>query len=555
MMRPQIVHRHIDLGDVIDELRSRDTYTANHLLLALYRGAAVTAADEAVTTLCDEAWRFECGFSDSPHWSARETIRVMVPHCSLGNRGRLENAILEYVAPFERTPGGYREFGRARFALLSAIPAELRSENANTHFRQLARKFGEPEEAPRRIACERIESPIGDNATGRMTDAQWFGAIAKYRSVHPRVSREGIAGGARQLAERLGARSVDDPERFARLALKLPKDANPVYLDAILVGLKAAAIAMELKLEVCRKALSESRGPCGRSIVDVLGSIDEELPDVAVQMLHELATEHEDPTTESWQEDAGEGRRRYEGDPHFAGINTTRGRAADVITDLIVKDTAYVERFAETVPRMVEDRSAAVRACVARTVCAITRHDPALGVVLFLRMDLNEDRLLTTPHVYEFIRWGLRESFGELRSLVERMLRSQKPDVRRVGAGLAGLAALQHDGAVDLVAEALRGDAEQRVGIAEVAAARIGDSDSRDWSESRLLALFDDEDADVRRVAASCFRDLPDIALDTYDDLVAAFCDSRALPEASFLALALVGRVATTVAGNHLYGL
>ena len=153
---------------------------------------------------------------------------------------------------------------------------------------------------------------------------------------------------------------------------------------------------------------------------------------------------------------------------------------------------------------------------------------------LFQRMDLSEDRLLTTPHVCEFISWGLGTSLGQMRPLVERMLRAQEPDVRRVGGGLAGLAALRHDGAADLAAAALSGDAKQRLGLAEVAAARLGDSDCRGWSESRLVVQFDDEDDDVRRAAASCFRDLPDVALEAYGDLIAAFCDSRAFPETSF---------------------
>ena len=191
-----------DLRGVIDELRRRDSYTGNHLLLALYGGSAETLADEAVTTLCKEPWRFECGFTDSTYWSARETIRAVVPHCNPANRERLESVILNYDAPYERSPRGYKELGRARFTLLSAI--------------------------------------------------------AKYRSVDRRVSGERIVGGARQLAERLGDRTVEDPERFARLALRLPADANPVYLDAVLVGLKTAAIPTELKLEVCRKALTES---------------------------------------------------------------------------------------------------------------------------------------------------------------------------------------------------------------------------------------------------------------------------------------------------------
>ena len=226
-----------DLRDVIDELRRRDTYTGNHLLLALYGGSAETLADEAVTTLCEEPWRFECGFTDRTYWSARETIRAVVPHCGPSNRERLESVILDYVAPYERSPGGYKELGRAQFALLSAIPAELRSESTNKRSRELVRKFGEPEEAPRGIAFRSHSI-----ANCRRRDGANDGRAVAWRHREVPVGRpacfgrERIEGGARQLAERLGERTVEDPERFARLALRLPGDANPVYLDADACG-------------------------------------------------------------------------------------------------------------------------------------------------------------------------------------------------------------------------------------------------------------------------------------------------------------------------------
>ena len=530
-----------DLCHVIDELRQRDTYTANHLLLALYGGAAATLADEAVGTLCDEPWRFECGFADSSYWSAAELIQAVARQCTPGNRARLEEVILDYVDPFERSTAGYKENGHACFTLLSAISPELRSEKANARVRELARKFGEPEEAPRGIVFGAIESPIADGATKRMTDEQWLRAIGKYASGERSVSPEGIRGGARQLAERLEVRTREDPGRFARLALRLPRNANPVYLEAVLNGLRTTAVADELKLEVCRKAFGESNGPCGRSIVDVLRSMGGELPDETVQMLRELATEHEDPATEFWQEDAG-GQPYYSGSPLEAGINSTRGRAAEAIADLIGGNDANVDRFAETVARMIVDSSASVRACTAGTVEAIACHRPAPGISLFLRMDLSEDRLLTTPHVYRLLNWSLRDRLAEVRPTVERMLQSSQPDVRQAGGRLAGLAGLLHDDAADLVSGALCGDARQRVGIAEIAAANIARVDTRDWCERRLAPLFDDADDGVRQAAADCFRELSDVPLENYDDLIAAFCVSRALSEAAFSLLVTLER-------------
>ena len=517
-----------DLRDVIADLRRRDTHVANHLLLALYTGGAARHADEAAALLCEEPWRFQCGFSDNRHWCAMEAIRAVVPHCTAENRERLETVILGYIHPYERTKDGYKRTGWSRFALLSAIPPKLRSARAKGHFEELKRKFGEPVGEPQGITGGWVESPIKKDAADKMTDDQWLRAIVKYRSDDwGHFSRNGVTGGAWQLAEDLADRTKEEPERFARLSLRFPADANSVYLERTLSALEKASIASDLKLQVCGKAFAESRGPCGRSIADVLGNIEDPLPDNAVRMLHQLATEHEDPGSEAWQEDAG-------GDILNNGINTTRGRAADAIRDLIRSDATYIDRFRPTLDRMVQDRSAAVLSCVAGTLWAVACHDPALGMLLFRNMNLSEDRLLATLHVYEFIRDSLRDNFAELRPIVERMLRSSEPEVCEAGARFASIAALIHEGAADIMEEALRGDAPHRLGVAQVAAANIAGPEYRAWCETTLVALFDDDDPEVRRKAASCFRQLQDEALDDYGELIAKFRDSKAFEEDSF---------------------
>ena len=521
-----------NLRDVIADLRRRNTHTANYLLMAVYRGGAARCADEASTLLWDEPWRFECGFSDSPNWCAMELIRAVVPHCTAENREKLEAAILNYVAPFESTKDGYREHGRARFDLLSVIPAELRSTEANARFAELARKFREPAGEPREVVAGFVRSPIGEDEAMRMTDDQWLQAIAKYDSELGGFSSGELKGGAWQLAQVLEQQVKEDPERFARLSLWFPVDAHPRYLELTLSGLKNAPIVSDLKLRVCRKAVDDVLGPCGKAVADVLGSIDDELPEEAVQMLEELATEHEDPNAESWQDDAGDGKPYWNGDPHFAGINTTRGRAAEAIRDLIIRDSAYVGRFSAAVERMVRDPSASVRACVAGTLGAIALHDPGRALSLFLRMDLAEDRLLTTPHVRRFIRWGLRDGFSEVRPILERMLRSGKADAGRFGARLAAVAALlgQAD-AEGLVDEAMRGGAKQRLGIAEIASSNISARSFRDWCEAKLSVLFGDADSHVRREAASWCRHVGRESLGEFGDLILEFGDSRAFDD------------------------
>ena len=529
-----------DLRGTIAELSQRDTYIANYLLLGLYTAGLERFADEAVSLLCEQPWRFECGYSDSPQWCAMECLRAAIPHCKPENRIRLEEVILGYYTSFEQTRPGLRLRGHAQFSLLSAIPAELRSARANLRYAELERKFGEPEGEPAPIEATFVGSPIEKDGTDRMTDDQWLSAIAKYRSELPSYSSGGTKGGAYQLAQTLGSRVSEEPDRFARLSLRFPSETNPIYLSHVLTTMRETSVDTGLKLQVCHKAFDEARSPCGQALADLLGSMDEELPDGALEMLHWLATEHEDPSREYWKEDAPGGGKYHRGEIDGCGINTTRGRAAIAIRDLILRDATYIERLRPTLDRMVRDPSPAVLSCVAGMLRAIAYHQPELGFQLFQDMDFSEEGLLATRDVREFIRERLRDRFPELRPVLKRMLYSSDPKVCEVGARFACLAFLSARDAGDLVNEALHGTPCQRLGVAQIVAANVGDPECRGWSAEALHQLFDDDDSKVRNAAASCFRELKDEDLDAYESLVEAFCNSNAFHEDTFGILKLM---------------
>ena len=528
-----------DLQEAVAVLRGRDTHVANRLLLALYRGGAEHHADAAVALLCDEPWRFQCGFSDSPQWYAAETIRAAAPHCSAKSRERLERLLLEHVAPDERGLRGFRQAGRARFALLSAIAPDLRSTRANQEVQALEGRFGTPEGGSQAIAVDTVQSPLDRSTVDAMSDAEWLSAIARHRARAAMPTAAELKDGAWELANHLAARAAEDPDRFARLALDLPADAHPVYLERTLAVLSTTTVESGLKLLVCRKAFRESPGPCGRSIAAVLGRIADPLPNDAVRMLHWLATEHDDPVATTWRAED-------------LGIDTARGSAADAVRRLVIRDAGHMKRFRATLDRLVHDPSASVRACAAETLRAVSDRDPVLGMRLFLNLNLSEDGLLAAPQVYRFIRDSLRDRFGDVRPVIERMLRSSEPEVCEAGARLASLAALEHAAAAnvpegaaqpavaamsaqpddrsaaDLAADAMRGGPAHRLGVAHVAAANLAMPAYRAWSAATLAALFEDGDARVRRQAAACFRHVQDGPLDVHSDLIEAFCSSQA---------------------------
>ena len=520
------------LEDVMADLRRRDTIATNHLLLALYRGGGIRYADQAVAVLCSQPWRLECGYADNPGWCAMESIRSVVPHCTAKNRGKLESMILSYRSPFEQTTIGYKWHGKSRFNLLSAFPPELRSDRGTRHYRELERKFGAPIGEPKTITGGFVGSPISRQATARMTDDQWLRAITRYQSEFPTHNADALLmGGAIELSRELGARTKEDPDGFARLALRIPADAHPAYIEEILRALEKAPASIELKISVCEKAFAQSCESSGSVIADVIGTIEEPLSDSAIEMLTWLATEHGSPTARK----VGDETHGIDGlatkDLYTQGINTTRGRAAQALHMLILTDTVNIERFRPAIDQLIRDPSPAVRSCAAGMLTAVWHHDPQLGMDLFESLDLSEDRLLTTPHVDAVLRHTVHYHLAEARPIVTRMLRSCDKDIGEAGGRLAGLAVLYHESAADLVAEARQGGVPQRLGIAQVASQNINVSQYREWCEENLYVLFDDDDASVRRTAAGCFRKLSDHPLDQYTDLIRRFCESRAFQD------------------------
>ena len=531
------------IEDILGNLRQRTTYTANFILLRAYAAGARHFADEAAAVLCQAPWRFACGYSNSPYWVSTRLVGAIVCHCTDTNRERLEQTILTYTPPYERSPNGYKQRGWASFGLLTGIPTEFRSRDAQARFQELERKFGIPPSPPERMRSGWIGSPIPESDTEKMTDEQWLGAIQKYDSEQSKDPwKHPEKGGALQLARTLENRVKQEPERFARLSLRFPPGTHACYMEHVLRGLKATGGAAKLKLEVCRKASDEFRETCGAALADLLGSMDVPLPDEAVQMLAWLATSHPDPDPEEelWSAQGPVGTSDDGRDILDHGFNTTRGRAALAMGHLIQRDVSYLPRFRSTIQQVVHDNSVAVQACAGATLRAIVNTEPEFALEQFHRLvqprgDPNrDDPLLVTKYIERFVRYGIPLYFEHLRSVIERMLRSPHAQTSETGALLASIAVLrEQDDAEILVEEACRGNPSQRLGVAKVAAANIGQAQYQSWSEQKLRSSFDDGDSQIRQVAAGCFRNLASQSLEPYADLIGQFCDSAAYHEDS----------------------
>ena len=445
----------------------------------------------------------------------------------------MEATILKYIPEKEKGHERREWYGSAQYALLSAIPVELRSCKAKRRFQELKRKFGGSPKKPVELDAHRVESPISQDEAAKMSDGQWLKAIARYSSGETREAVGGLVGGVQELSRVLGDCVEKEPERFVQLALRFERGSNPAYLQHVLIGLCKVELNDELKLDVCRKAYDESREIYGSQLADTMGSFSEPLSEEVVSMLTWLATKHSDPDQEQWECETSSGTRYWNGDVYTNGINTVRGRAAIAMMKLIHSDFHALTWFKSTLDQMLRDSSSAVLSCVAGILEVIAIANSEEASLLFLKMNVPSDRLLSTPHVRNLVKILLEEHFHEIEPVIERMISSSEKDVAEMGAMFAGLAILMKQAGERHVDRAMNLTAAHRLGIAKVAARNVQIQECRTWCETYLLRFFDDESADVRREAASCFRHLENEPLDEYENLIDRFSLSQAFADDS----------------------
>lgn len=492
-----------------------------HLLLALgYQANGEAFADEAVDYITDALVRFGGRHPGRAGWAVARLIQAVTPHCSETSLTALEQAILDHYTPFEITPAGAPYRGEEQFKLLSAVDELRLSHPARATLGELRRKFPEPvDPSPSIFEAKRVESPIPEHSARQMTDANWLRAMARYGANFNPSGLDIFSGGAEQLSRVLETMTKDDPSRFAGLVHQMPDDLNPLYFEAILQGLAGSELSMDQIVAVCLRCHQLPGRPLGRWITSpLLHYPDAVLPDEVLEMTAWYATQDPDPP---------QGSTGYAGDLMMAGINCARGTTAATIARLIFQSHHYLEFFRPHLESMAHDRSPAVRAMVAHALLAALRYDRDFAVAHFVEL-CNDDDVLSTHYVEQFLRYGVQTHFGELEPILWRMLSSGHYDVATVGARQSCLASLTIGEAVSLGWQCAAGSEPLRLGAAEVYAANLKYSSLRAECEAMLVQLFNDPDDAVRKTAASSLRHFDGHELGEYSDLSHHYIESLA---------------------------
>jgi len=517
-----------ELAVHVETLRASDLYVANVLLLAIYSGNGRHYANAAAETLVEQPWRFESGLSGNSQWYAQQAIGAIYEHSDEEHQAQLESTMLGYVAHWEKKSYGYKYHGSTRFNLLAAIPSHLRSAQGARIYQELERKFGKPAGETEGPRAGWVGSPIPDEGLSKMDDGAILSAIEHFsNNTRPR-DHHFLRGGSVELARAIASLAEKEPSRFEQITLQIPSEADPIFLGELLRVFVKATLDDSIKLKICSKAFADHRDRCGRELADLLGAIQDPLPQEAAQQLEWLAIQSSEPVFGQKDEAESDEQDDLLKDSFNRGLNSTRGRAVLAIGHLIRHDSAYIARFGSTLEQLTEDKSAAVQACSTYVWRVIAGGDYVYAYKMFQKCRTIISSLPTTQYGFDLIRVGLRDHFSLLRPLIEELFESVHSECVVAASQLACLAALNHPEAYELADRAVNGNEKQRLVAAHVAAANLGSDEFRPWCEKQLYFLFNDPDSKVRSAAGMCFRKLEDQPLEKFGELIEAYCRSAA---------------------------
>ena len=516
-----------ELQNIVKDLLKRNSYFSNKILLRIFTAGAAHFSDQALTALKNEIWRLRCGTSDSSYWYARCLIGAIAPHLSNKRMQKLETIVLGYRSTWEQSESGFKYSGNAVYILAGKIPVNLLSLTGQKKMGELKRKFGNHNRSPQGITGGTVVSPIPPKAAKKMNDDQWKSALKKHNTNdRGHFSKDFLRGGAYELARSMEPFIKNEPARFARIAITLPQDTNPIYFDWILNSLSETNCSVTLKLSLATKIFKEHKIACGRSLANLLGSVSHHLDDKFLEMLHWLALEHPDPSREMWQPTDEDPTIYYGGGIYESGLNSVRGKAVHSIANLICKDEKYLKRFDKTLSLLLEEKTLSVKSCAVRLSYEIIRYDESRAVKLFLATTQLEPKLLSTLYSDHFLSWAIDQNFEPVKNSLLRLLRSNDDKEAEVGARLLTLAKLYGHPSDEYVKEALNGTPPRRLGVAKVVAKNVALANARHCCEPILIKLFSDPEHSIRTETTTCFRELSELNLSNFDRLIRAFSQS-----------------------------
>ncbi|MEQ8785532.1 MAG: hypothetical protein RIC55_04505 [Pirellulaceae bacterium] len=525
---------------VADELDGRRSRIIQEVLVSCHAALPPAFADIAVRWLLDDKRRFQCGAGvRHPKWNpATCLIAKQSPHCSDEVFAELETAVHAFRDPEEKRlarwwleetrDGDFRnKFGAAQYFLLPALDATRRSTETVGRIGVLAEKFSHESEE---FFCRPkpqgggVRSPIDLRMVDHLSDTAWLSLITNGDIPRRGAARWGhsyrqgtvIETSVEMFARDLRTAALREPERFSRLALRLPDAVPPDYLAAIMQSLHvqsppsevrddrradwspASATSVQAVLEhIPRSAEAEL---CCAFCTIIVHRDDIEVSEKIVHRLADLV-DHCDPDGDTLHVHCNQRASQCSVQvlEHNA-INCVRGLAAHAIAAILFRRPDLLDRFRPEIERLLEDPHPVVR-LAAVGICLPVWNLERDSAVHWLVRAASEDRVGACRDACRVFNFAFPAYAHVLCPLIRRMAASPHEDVAEVAAAEMAARWVFFGLFDEEVKRCCGGSVPQRKGVAKAAAQLVTTLDYSEPCRTLLARYFDDSEEQVRRQA------------------------------------------------------
>ena len=496
----------------------RTTEIAELRFLACRALANIGDPDDAVSWLVSDRRNFMLGSGGVSNSATRELIEQCSPGCSTGLFHTLEAAILDHWPSWETDESR----GQTQYELLAALDSTRLSTTARQRLHELEDRF--PDGPPQPLEPARmsgaVQSPIDSDEAEHMSDDDWIAALRQHTGDESRWDGGRFVGGAHQLADMLGDRAKDDPERFSRIALRFGDDIPDAAMNAVIRSIEGR-VGVEVLTDLCEHAHRVYGSRVGHAVCSAIGRASV-VNSRLVALLTAYASDA-DPEREEARTEAFTGDYLYAGDFLTAGLSSTRGQAAFSAASLLFRSAEHLNALMPTVDTLTRDPIVAVRVWAAYAVTALLNHAAPQALDLAARIFDANIADLDAQTCEDLLTYAvLRDPDRFAPTLAEAIAGAEEIAVPagRIWAIARWRERLPADIATDVCAL----PTAARRGAVEAFASNVADS------LDDLRHVFDDDDPEVQENLGIAIRGLDEVPASEVEGLIDALTESSTFP-------------------------
>lgn len=515
---------------------------------------------------------FDVGPNGAKWLSFARAANAALPHISQQERCEVESRILNHwpelqcakkiihelnngrpeEEPFWTRKSAIRDLswnGFDQWCVLKSIDTQRLSPQALRRLAHLDRKFHDkiiPKPSNMEVTC--VPPPIGSERAKLMSDEAWLSAVGAYCDDRETSRARGDwhrHTGASGLSGILQSCTKENPERFARLLLRLPRETNQEYFNGVLNGLAESEAADDVLLTALRHAHALYEQPCCEGICRILQKRPTlaNYDDIFAMLLWYVENGVAATTEESDHKRAQELYVSVEiltsNGTMTRGVYYDRGAAVETFGVVLWECDARLKEGVKALSRRIESEPLeSIRCLLAEPIYSVLRQDNSLAASLLKQLVVREQGIdllpLATYKGVLLLYYILHGSPGIGQELLELLLTSDDEDYRLLGTFHLCREAFYDESFTERARLLIANGDRYRQLAAYTASNHLSHAAYRLSAEQQLTKFFNDPVKEIRAEAAECFREIWNESIEAYRPLLQAFIQSKAFEEDNF---------------------